>query len=185
MTNAIVLDTCISSPLIIIGKSFKHYFLSFIMQSLPEDLLLYLSKFLDHISCCKLSGLHNLSLTNKTLFSLYKEKFIIYPTIPFNQHKKFYRKTPHYYKTNCYLCGPFNKKEFDNIISTINKSYTKEYPARPKQYWPTNLSSSIHFDTSFEMGILKTKTDSLGNYLTFIIAGKCCDGAGATLYIKI
>lgn len=155
------------------------------MNSLPEDLLLYLSKFLDRISCCKPSNLHNLSLTNKTLFSLYKEKLIIYPTIPSYLHKKVYRKTPHYYKTNCYLCGAFNKKEFDNIICSINNAYTKEYPTRPKQYWPRSLSSSIHCDTAFEMGILKTKVDSLNNYLTFMIAGKCCSGNGSTLYIKI
>ena len=155
------------------------------MDSLSEDLLLYLSEFLEHISCCKPSELHNLSLTNKTLFSLYKENIIIYPTIPSNLHKKIYRKTPHYYKTKCYLCGPFNKKEFDNIICSINNSYKKEYPTRPKQYWPRSLSSSIHCNTAFEMGILKTKVDSLNDYLTFMIAGKCCSGNGSTLYIKI
>ena len=155
------------------------------MNSLSDDLLLYLSKFLLRKSCCKKSDLHNLSLINKTMFSLYKEKLIIYPTIPSYLHKKVYREIPHYYNSNCYLCGPFNKKEFNNIINAINNSHRKEYPTRPKQYWPQSLSDSIHFDTTYEMDILKTKTDSLNNYLKFLISGNCCQGKGATLYIKI
>jgi hypothetical protein len=156
------------------------------MNSLPDDLLLSISKFLDNQTCCRLSDLHKLAITNKYLFKVYKEKLHIIPLIPSKQQKQIYKKYVHPLKYNCFLCGPFNKTEVTHIIDAINSSVCLklDFPARPKNYYPRNLQSPIHFDTVYEMEIFKTKVNNLNEDLNFLIAGRCCAGKGSTLYIK-
>lgn len=156
------------------------------MNSLSDDLLLFISKFLDNQTCCRLSDLHKLAITNKYLFKIYKEKLHIIPLIPSKQQKQIYKKYVHTLNYNCFLCGPFNKTEVTKIIDAINSSICLklDFPARPKNYYPRNLQSPIHFNTVYEMEIFKTKVQSLCQNLNFLIAGRCCSGKGSTLYMK-
>ena len=100
------------------------------MNSLPDDLLLSISKFLDNQTCCRLSDLHKLAITNKYLFKIYKEKLHIIPLIPSKQQKQIYKKYVHPLNYNCFLCGPFNKTEVTNIIDAINSSICLKSGAR-------------------------------------------------------
>ena len=154
------------------------------MNSLPDDLLLYISKFLDNHTCCRLSDLHKLAITNKYLFNIYKEKLHISPLIPSKHQKLIFKKYIQPLNYNCFLCGPFNKTEVTKIIDSINSSICLKWdlPARPKNYYPRSLQSPIHFDTVYEMEIFKTKVHSLCENL--LIAGRCCSGKGSTLYMK-
>ena len=156
------------------------------MNYLPNDLLIHISKFLDNHTCCSLSDLHKLAITNKYLFNTYKENIHIAPLIPSKHQKMIYKKYTHPLNYNCFLCGPFNKTEVTNIIDAINSSICLklDFPARPKNYYPRNLQSPIHFDTIYEMQIFKTKVNNLDEHLNFLIAGRCCTGKGSTLYIK-
>jgi hypothetical protein len=156
------------------------------MNYLSDDILIYISKFLDNHTCCRLSDLHKLAITNKYLFNIYKEKLHISPLIPSKQQKLIYKKYIQPLNYNCFLCGPFNKTEVTNIIDSINSSICLKWdlPARPKNYYPRSLQSPIHFSTVYEMEIFKTKVHSLCENLNFIIAGRCCSGKGSTLYMK-
>ena len=40
------------------------------MNCLSDDLLIYISKFLDNNTCCTFSDLHKLAITNKYLFKI-------------------------------------------------------------------------------------------------------------------
>ena len=42
------------------------------MNCLSDDLLIYISKFLDNNTCCTFSDLHKLAITNKYLFKIPK-----------------------------------------------------------------------------------------------------------------
>ena len=156
------------------------------MDCLSDDLVIYISTFLDNHTCCKLSDLHKLAITNKYLFNTYKEKLHISPLIPSKYQKQIYKKYVHPLNYNCFLCGPFNKTEVTNIIDSINSSICLKWdlPARPKNYYPRSLQSPIHFDTVYEMEIFKTKVNNLCENLNFLIAGRCCSGKGSTLYMK-
>ena len=154
------------------------------MDSFNKDILLYISKFLDNNTCCKFSDLHNLSIINKFYYSMYKEKINILPMIPSSHCELIYKNVIHTLKYNCYLCGPFNKNEISKIISTIKSARNNSRPDRPKNHYPRNPQFPIHFNTLYEMEIFKCKTAYLDNNLCFLVAGKCCDGQGSTLYIK-
>jgi len=156
------------------------------MNSLSRDLLLNISKFLDNNTCCELSDLHKLSLTNKYNFKIYKEKIIIIPLIHSKLLHKIYTKNNTPLHSNCYLCGPFNKIETTNIINSIDNALRIDHRlfcSLPRPY-PKGLSNTIHFSTLYEMDILKTKAYRLTDDLNFLIAGRCCDGKGSTLYLK-
>jgi hypothetical protein len=156
------------------------------MNRLSDDLLIYISKFLDNNTCCILSDLHKLAITNKYLFKIYKENIHIAPLIPSNQRHKIYKNIIKTLKCNCYLCGPFNKTEITKIIDSIDTSICLKWdlPARPKNHYPRSLQSPIHFNTFYEMEIFKTKVNALNHSLKFLVAGRCCSGKGSTLYIK-
>ncbi len=156
------------------------------MNFLSDDLLLSISKFLDNHTCCRLSDLHKLAITNKYLFNTYKEKLHISPLIPSKHQDQIYKKYTQPLNYNCFLCGPFNKTEVTNIVDSINSSICLKWdlPARPKNYYPRSLQSPIHFGTVYEMEIFKTKVHSLCENLNFLIAGRCCSGKGSTLYVK-
>lgn len=156
------------------------------MNYLPNDLLIHISKFLDNHTCCRLSDLHKLAITSKFFFYTYKEKIHITPLIPSKHQEMIYKKFTHPLNYNCFLCGPFNKTEVTNIIDAIKSSVCLklDFPARPKNYYPRNLQSPIHFDTIYEMQIFKTKVNMITEHLNFLIAGRCCTGKGSTLYIK-
>ncbi len=152
---------------------------------LSEDLLYHISKFLDNNTCCKLSSIHKLALTNKFYFKTYKEKIKLLPLIPSDHQHKIFRNIVTTLNFNCYLCGPFNKTEIISLVDAIKTSVlVRADIPRPKPYYSKSLSDTIHFDTVYEMEILKAKTNALNEYLNFLIAGKCCKGKGSTLYLK-
>lgn len=155
------------------------------MNLLSDDLLIYISKFLDNNTCCSPSDVHQLSLTNKYYFNIYKEKINFLPLVPSDYQHHIYKKIVKSIHSNCYLCGPFNKIEIRNIIDAIKTAVCVRADfSRERSFYPHGLSNTIHFDTIYEMDILKTKTNCLTNNLTFLIAGRCCTGKGSTLYIK-
>ena len=155
------------------------------MELLSNDILLHISKFLCNNTCCTLSDVHKLALTNKYYFNIYKENITIIPLIPSDHIRKIYKNIIHALRFNCYLCGPFNKIEINNLIDSIkNAVCIKADFSRERKFYPNNLSNTIHFNTTYEMEILKAKTESLTHNLNFLIAGRCCSGKGSTLYIK-
>ena len=155
------------------------------MNMLSEDLLYHMSKFLDNNTCCKLSELHKLALTNKYYFKTYKEKIRRLPLIPSDHQHKIFRNIVTSLNFNCYLCGPFNKTEIIQLVDAIKTSVLVRADfSRERSSYPNNLSNTIHFPTVYEMEILKAKTNALNEYLNFLVAGKCCSGKGSTLYIK-
>ena len=160
------------------------------MYTLPEDILLYISKFLHNNTCCTYSELHNLSLTNKFNYHMYKENIAFLPLVPIPHQKKIYSNIVTSLHFNCYLCGPFNKTELSNIIDSIRTAIGIRAWSSPPVELPRSfpfsraLQNTIHSNSSQEMEILKAKVNALNENLNFIIAGKCCKGKGATLYIK-
>ena len=82
------------------------------------------------------------------------------------------------------MCGPFNKIEVSNILAAIRSAKLQTLPDRPKLYYPTNPQFPIHFTSSYDMEIFKTKVSTLDLYLNFLVSGRCCDGQGSTLFIK-
>ena len=155
------------------------------MDLLSNDILLHISKFLCNNTCCTLSDVHKLALTNKYYFNIYKENITILPLIPSDHISKIYKNIIHAHRFNCYLCGPFNKIEINNIINSIKTAaYIKADFSRKKNPYLHGLSNTIHFNTTYEMEILKAKTESLTHNLNFLIAGRCCSGKGSILFIK-
>ena len=154
------------------------------MDSFNKDILLHISKFLDNNTCCKLSDLHNLSIINKFYYSMYKEKVNIIPSIPLKHCKLIYNTEPKTFNYNCYMCGPFNKIEVSNIIEAIENSRNRSLPDRPKLYYPQNPQFPIHFTSTYDMNIFKTKVSTLALNLKFLLSGRCCNGQGSTLFIK-
>jgi hypothetical protein len=156
------------------------------MDLLSDDILLHISKFLCNNTCCTLSELHKLALTNKYYFNIYKEKITIIPLIPSDHIHKIYKNIVTSLRFNCYLCGPFNKTEIINLVDSIkNAIRIKSDSPRDRNFYPKNSrSNTIHFHTTYEIEILKAKTERLTHDLNFLIAGRCCSGKGSTLYIK-
>lgn len=117
---------------------------------------------------------------------IYKEKITILPLIPPDHIHKIYKNIVSSLRFNCYLCGPFNKTEISNLVNSIqNAIRIKSNSSRNINFYPQNSrSNTIHFHTTYEIEILKVKTERLSHNLNFLIAGRCCSGKGSTLYIK-